>query len=82
MAPMGVGETYLIGAHNPSTLTQELLRFKVTSNVNYKVEKIGDDQTWTEVPSHKMCYSYVRDTPFGGSKDDCELFIQSTVEAQ
>ena len=29
-----------------------------------------------------MCYSYTRDTPFGGSKDDCELFIQSTVAAQ
>ena len=82
MIPMGVGESYLIGAHNPSTLTQNSLRFQVTSNVTYKVEKIGDDQTWTEVPSHKMCYSYTKDTPAASTEDSCELFVQSTVGAQ
>ena len=40
---MKTGESYMISAHNPSTVKQELLRFKVNGSVSYKVFGIGAD---------------------------------------
>jgi len=51
-----VGQTYMISVHNPSTVTQEMLRFTVPSNQAYKAYKINSEQEWEEVPSDLLCF--------------------------
>lgn len=77
-----VGDTYLVGAHNPSTLKQELLRFEVNATMTYKVEKIGADNAWVEVPADKLCYTATKDNKQGDSFDACELFISAEIAPQ
>mmetsp|Transcript_14436 Transcript_14436/g.19574 ORF Transcript_14436/g.19574 Transcript_14436/m.19574 type:complete len:110 (-) Transcript_14436:1488-1817(-) len=58
---MNAGDTYMISAHNPATIKQELLRFEVSASMTYKVYGVGADQTWVEVPSDKLCYTATKD---------------------
>lgn len=50
--------------------------------MTYKVEKIGDDSTWVEVPSDKLCYTATKDNVQADTFDACELFIRAEVAPQ
>jgi len=78
---MAAGETYLIGAYNPATVVQDMLRFKVTdkTTLKYKVSKVGSDQTWEEVPSDLICYEATSDDKAATVHNSCELFVRAEV---
>jgi len=46
----------MISVHNPSTVTQEMLRFTVPANQVYMAYKINSEHTWEEVPSDLLCF--------------------------
>jgi len=75
---MAVGQTWLVTAHNPSTVKQELLRFVADPTLTYTVYAMKG-QTWEEVPSDKLCYTGTLDDASGTKQDTCELFVKAEV---
>lgn len=45
----------------------------------YIVSTIGEDQTWTEVPSDVMCFTATQDTESADGFNACDLFINAEV---
>ena len=79
---MQVGQSYMVAAHNPATIKQDLLRFKVNMEASYKVYGVAEDQSWTVVPSDKLCYTRTEDNWRGSNVDECELYIKAEVAPQ
>lgn len=52
------------------------------SDSAYIVSTIGEDQTWTQVPSDVMCFTAVQDVESADTFNACDLFINAEVPAQ
>ena len=73
----------MVAAHNPSTVSQSLLRFYAPAGGSYKAYAIAEDgQTWTEVPSDLLCYTATEDDSKATQFQACELFVTVNAPAQ
>lgn len=75
------GQTWMLAAQNPSTVTQSMLSVSAPASGAYIVSTINYNQTWTEVPSDLICYTAVEDTQAADTYEACDLFIKTKVPA-
>ena len=76
-----IGDFWLIAAYNPSTVDQSILSLSAPSDSAFIVSTIGEDQTWTQVPSDVMCFTAVEDTESADQFNACDLFVKLDVPA-
>ena len=75
-------KTYMVAAHNPSTVSQSLLRFAAPADGTYTVYSGGDDvQSWDQVPSDLLCYTATADDRKASEYQECELFVKAQAPA-
>lgn len=77
--------SYFVAAHNPATVSQDLVRFKqMPLNVGETLSVTMYDykaKTWNPVQSDLHCYSYYENKRQLSSFEDCDLYVQGNVQA-
>ena len=77
--------SYFVAAHNPATVTQEMVRFKtqpLKENESLSVTMYDyHSKTWNPVKSDLHCYSYYENKLLVSSFEDCDLYVQGNVQA-